>query len=63
MMWFSARSILLITAVHADQARVYQSCGRTEDALAFASYGHGWLDAAVRAGLLKIISNRELFTI
>jgi hypothetical protein len=63
MMGSAARSILLITGVYAEQARVYQASGRTEEALACASYGHGWLDAAVRAGLLKIISNRELFAI
>jgi hypothetical protein len=63
MMGSAARSILLITTVYAEQARVYQTCGRTEDALACASYGHGWLDAAVRAGLMRIISNRELFAL
>jgi len=63
MMGSAARSILLITTVYAEQARVYQACGRTEDALACASYGHGWLDAAVRAGLMRIISNRELFAL
>jgi hypothetical protein len=63
VMGSAARSILLITTVYAEQARVYQACGRTENALACASYGHGWLDAAVRAGLMRIISNRELFAI
>ena len=32
-----------------------------EDALACFSYGHGWLDAAVRMGLLCITGDRNLF--
>ncbi|NYT06198.1 MAG: DUF357 domain-containing protein [Methanomicrobiales archaeon] len=34
-----------------------------EDALAWYSYGYGWLDAGVRCGLLRIEQNRSLFTI
>ncbi|WOF16532.1 DUF357 domain-containing protein [Methanoplanus sp. FWC-SCC4] len=33
------------------------------NALAHFSYGYGWLDAAVRAGLFKITDKRELFTV
>ena len=32
-------------------------------ALAWYSYGYGWLDFAVRAGLLKVTGERSLFTI
>jgi len=63
MMGSAAQRILLITGVYAERARLYQVQQQTENALACASYGHGWLDAAVRAGLMRIISNRELFAI
>jgi uncharacterized protein len=36
---------------------------RYEDALICFSYGHGWLDAGVRAGLFVIIAERDLFTV
>ena len=36
---------------------------RKEDALTCFSYGHGWLDAAVRAGLFVIIAERDIFTV
>jgi hypothetical protein len=37
--------------------------GRDGDALACYSYGHGWLDAGVRAGLFRVLHSRELFTV
>jgi hypothetical protein len=36
--------------------------GEEGDSLASYSHGHGWLDAGVRAGLLRILHSRELFT-
>lgn len=33
------------------------------NALAFFSYGYGWLDCGVRGGLFQITGNRHLFTI
>jgi uncharacterized protein len=33
------------------------------NALSCFSYGHGWLDAAIRVGLISITSDRELFAI
>ncbi|TAJ43431.1 DUF357 domain-containing protein [Methanofollis fontis] len=32
-------------------------------ALAWYSYGFGWLDAGVQAGLFRIIASREIFTV
>lgn len=63
VMGSAAQRMLLITAVYAERAQLYQVQQQPENALACASYGHGWLDAAVRAGLLRIISNRELFAL
>lgn len=35
----------------------------TVNALAEYSYGYGWLDCGVRAGIIIILKNRELFTV
>jgi hypothetical protein len=59
----AAKTILLITAVYAGQGTRYLVQGKAESALACFSYGHGWLDAAVRAGLFRITAERELFTV
>ncbi|RXE55212.1 hypothetical protein ABH15_13145 [Methanoculleus taiwanensis] len=32
-------------------------------ALSLFSYGYGWLDAGVRAGLLRVTGRRDLFTV
>jgi len=59
----AAETVLLITAVYAGQGTRYQVQGKAETALACFSYGHGWLDAAVRAGLFRITAERHLFTV
>ncbi len=59
----AADRVLLITAVYAEQGTRYQVQGKAETALACFSYGHGWLDAAVRAGLFRITAERDLFTV
>jgi hypothetical protein len=59
----AAENILLITAVYADQGTRYHVLGKAESALACFSYGHGWLDAAVRAGIFRIMAERDLFTV
>jgi hypothetical protein len=37
--------------------------GAYEEALACFSYGHGWLDAGVSAGLFRITSNHDIFCV
>jgi hypothetical protein len=59
----AAENILLITAVYAGQGTRYLVQGKAEGALACFCYGHGWLDAAVRAGLFRIMAERDLFTV
>lgn len=59
---FSCR-ILAIGGCYASQGANYQRACVYEDALACYSYGHGWLDAAVRSGLFRIAGHRELFTV
>jgi uncharacterized protein len=55
--------ILGIAETYAGRGRWLRQEKRLEDALAGFSYGHGWLDAGVRAGLYVIIQNRDLFTV
>jgi hypothetical protein len=59
----TARRVLLISAVYAGQGQRYHVQGQEENALACFSYGHGWLDAAVRAGIFSITKDRDLFTV
>jgi len=37
--------------------------GRTAAALGWYSYGFGWLDAGVQAGLFSVVGSREIFTV
>jgi uncharacterized protein len=55
--------VLQVAEIYADQGKLLQQEKRHEDALAAFSYGHGWLDAGVRAGLFVIVAERELFTV
>jgi hypothetical protein len=59
----AAERVLLIAAVYAGQGKRYLAEGRAGDALACFSYGHGWIDAAVRAGWFRITAERDLFTV
>ncbi|WAC04638.1 MAG: DUF357 domain-containing protein [Methanoregula sp.] len=63
VMHAAADRVLAITAVYGRQGGRFEADGHTEDALACFSYGHGWLDAAVRAGIFTIVSDRDLFTV
>ena len=51
-----SRTCPCITALYARQGGVFRLLGQPQDALACFSYGHGWLDAAVRSGLFSIVS-------
>jgi hypothetical protein len=55
--------VISVTALYEAQGRRVLALRDYENALACFSYGHGWLDAAVRGGLFSVISERELFTI
>jgi len=58
-----ATRTIQVAITSARQGRWYREVMREEDALAHFSYGHGWLDAGVRAGLFTIHANREIFTV
>ncbi|MFZ0005893.1 MAG: DUF357 domain-containing protein [Methanoregula sp.] len=59
---FSQR-VILIGRCYARGGMGSLTAGSEEEALARFSYGHGWLDAGVRTGLLALVGNREIFTI
>lgn len=58
----AARTLQIASAYSGSGSWLLQE-NRHEDALAHFSYGHGWLDAGVRAGLFVIIAERDLFTV
>ena len=58
-----ATRILQVAETSAGRGRWLLQEGRGEDALASFSYGHGWLDAGVRAGLFGITAERDIFTV
>jgi uncharacterized protein len=58
-----AEQVLCIAGVYRERGRQRMAGGYTEDALACFSYGHGWLDAGVRAGLFTVLANRDIFTV
>jgi hypothetical protein len=58
-----AVKVRFIADLYLQQGNRHLSNGLNEDALACFSYGHGWLDAGVQAGLFSIHANRGIFTV
>jgi uncharacterized protein len=58
-----ARRILAVGTCYARAGQASLMAGEMEMALARFSYGHAWLDAGARVGLLALTGNREIFTI
>ena len=58
-----AQNILFISDLYLHQGMRRASAGQPEEALACFSYGHGWLDAGVQAGLFSIHAHRQIFTV
>jgi hypothetical protein len=58
-----ATTTLQVAETYAGTGRWLLNGNRQEDALAHFSYGHGWLDAGVRAGLFVIHAERDIFTV
>jgi len=58
-----ADRVLSVGTCYARHGRLLLLRGEREEALATFSYGHGWIDAGVRAGLFTVTANREIFTI
>lgn len=58
-----ADRVLCAGTCYARHGKTLLSRGELEEALASFSYGHGWVDAGVRAGMFIVTANREIFTI
>jgi len=58
-----AGRVLCIAGTYADYGKLCRECDTAEKALACFSYGHGWLDAGVTAGLFSVTANRDIFTV
>jgi hypothetical protein len=58
-----AREIQFIGNIYLYRGRYLAAELHNEDALACFSYGHGWLDTGVQAGLFTIHANRAIFTV
>ena len=59
----AANRFILVARVFRDYGRYFHSSGKVPNALGSFSYGHAWLDAGVRAGLLRIEGPRDLFAV
>lgn len=59
----AAGECLEMAAAYLDDGRHFRSDDDPVNALAAFSYGHGWLDAGARIGLLAAPSTGELFAI
>ena len=58
-----AGQVLCIAGAYQERGRQRMAEWHREDALACFSYGHGWLDAGVQAGLFAVLANRDIFTV
>jgi uncharacterized protein len=62
--WYDGgERVIAVATTYLAGGKMFVRMERYEDALACFSYGHGWLDAALRAGIIRIIGNRNLFAI
>ena len=55
--------VLCIAEIYSRYGGELLKSGAYEEALSCFSYGHGWLDAGVSAGLYRIISGRDIFCV
>ncbi|MDZ7730349.1 MAG: DUF357 domain-containing protein [Natrialbaceae archaeon] len=58
----AAKACLEMATAYLEDGRHFRSDNSLPDALAAFSYGHGWLDAAARVGLLSVPTDSTLFT-
>ena len=58
-----AEQVRFIATMYLIQGKRQAAARNREEALACFSYGHGWLDAGVEAGLFSILAHREIFTV
>ena len=58
-----AEACLEMADAYLRDGRHFRDDGDPVNALAAFAYGHGWLDAGARVGLLSVPSGGELFTV
>ena len=58
-----AVQVLCIAEIYSRYGGQLLKSGVYEEALSCFSYGHGWLDAGVSAGLFRIMSGRDIFCV
>jgi len=58
-----AGQILSVAEIYSRRGGQLLEAGAYEEALSCFSYGHGWLDAGVSAGLFRINTDRDLFCV
>jgi hypothetical protein len=58
-----AQQVRFIAGVYLAEGNRLAAAGDRAAGLACYSYGHGWLDCGVEAGLFCIHANREIFTV
>jgi len=62
--WYEGgERVITIATAYSIGGRTLLTMERYEDALGCFSYGHGWLDTALRVGLTRITGDRDLFAI
>ena len=59
----TAEDFLKMAKDYLSDAKHFREKGDLLTALAAASYAHAWLDAGARAGLFKVDSSSNLFTV
>jgi hypothetical protein len=59
----AAEECLEMAGAYLDDGKHFREDGDLVNALAAFSYGHGWLDAGARIGVLDVPSSGHLFTV
>jgi hypothetical protein len=59
----ASERVICACHVHKKFGDCFRSSGRPENALGSYSYGHAWLDAGIRAGLVRVVGRHELFAV
>jgi hypothetical protein len=59
----AAEDCLEMAQAYLDDGRHFRDVDDQVNALAAFSYGHGWLDAGARVGLLEVPTDGHLFTV
>lgn len=62
-LWEAAADCEEMARSYLEDGRHFQAAGDRVNALAAFSYGHAWLDAAARIGLLDVPRDGHLFTV